>query len=76
MVKFSNNFKSFVFFQKNSKYIVGSLSLFGTWKGKGRIYVNFPLSSLKNQRTYLDPWLAIFKNHWTGFDFWEMRTFF
>jgi hypothetical protein len=55
MVKFSNNLKYFVFFETNTKYIVGSLSLFGTWKGKGRIYVYFPLSSLKNQRTYLDP---------------------
>jgi hypothetical protein len=53
--------------------LLGVLSLFGTWKGKGRIYVYFPLSSLKNQRTYLDPWLAIFNNYWT----WEkLRTFF
>jgi hypothetical protein len=36
MAMFSNNLKYFVFFEKNSMYIVESLSLFGTWKGKGR----------------------------------------
>ncbi len=39
MVKFSNNLTYFVFFEKNTKYIVGSLSLFGTWKGKGLVYM-------------------------------------